>query len=188
MTNVTTAPESRTATLKPNFILVAGMILAAAAFRLIPHPPNFTPICAMALFGGAALANRKLAFFVPLLAMFLSDLFIEFDPSRVWVYGSIVLVTLLGRALQTRRRNPAAVVAGSLVGSTLFFIVTNFGVWAMSGWYELTASELVRCYVSAIPFFDKTLLGDLLFSGALFGGLALLEARQSSAVTATVNS
>ena len=188
MTNTTLKAEQQPATLTPNIFLVAGMILAAAAFRLVPHPPNFTPICAMALFGGAALANRKLAFFVPLLAMFLSDLVIGFDPSRVWVYGSIVLVTLLGRALQTRRRNPAAVVAGSLAGSTLFFIVTNFGVWATAWGYTHTASELVRCYVSAIPFFDKTLLGDLLFSGALFGGLAWFEARQTASVAASVNS
>lgn len=171
----------------PNMFLVAGMILAAALFRLLPHPPNFTPIGALALFGGAALANRRLALLFPLMAMFLSDLFIGFDKSRLWVYGSIVLITLLGRSLQNRRR-PASIAAGSLGASVLFFVVTNFGVWLTSGWYTHTVSEFVRCYAMAVPFFGNMLFGDLVFSGALFGGLAFLESRVLSPAAASLES
>jgi hypothetical protein len=175
-----------------NMWLIGGMILAAALFRALPspefRPPNVAPIGAMALFGGAAILDRRLAFAIPLAAMLISDLFIEFDASRLWVYGSIVLITLLGRALQNHRRQPLAVIGGSLAASLLFFVVTNFGVWLMSGWYTHTFGELVRCYALAIPFFHYTVAGDLLFSGALFGGLAWLETREATAAPVTVDS
>lgn len=169
-------------------LLIGGMILAAALFRLVPHPPNFTPIGAMALFGGAAIANRRLAFALPLLAMLLSDLFLEFDSSRLWVYGSIALITLLGRTLQGHRNSAWRVACGSLGASLVFFVVTNFGVWAMSGWYTHTLSELGRCFAMALPFFRYTVIGDLVFSGVLFGGLAFLESRASVTSNSAVES
>lgn len=182
---------ARTAT--SNLWLIGGMILAAALFRALPspeyRPPNLAPIGAMALFGGAAIADRRLALGIPLLAMLISDLFIEFDASRLWVYGAIALIALLGRALQNHRRQPMAVIGGSLAASLLFFVVTNFGVWLMSGWYSHTFSELVRCYTLAIPFFRYTVAGDLLFSGLLFGGLAWQESRAiATAASASVES
>lgn len=164
---------------------VGAMVLAAALFRLLPspeyRPANLAPIGAMALFGGAALGDRRLAFLFPLVAMLISDLFIEFDGSRLWVYGAIALITAIGRALRIHRRQPAYIIGGSLAASLLFFIVTNFGVWLMSGWYSHTGSELLRCYVMAIPFFGNTVIGDLVFSGVLFGGLALVESREAAA-------
>lgn len=173
-----------------NLWLIAGMILAAALFRTLPspeyRPPNLAPIGAMALFGGAAIADRRLAFLVPLLAMLISDLFIEFDTSRLWVYGAIALITLLGRTLQNHRRQPAYVLFGSLGASLLFFTVTNFGVWWTSGMYGHTFSELIRCYVMAIPFFRNTLAGDVIFSTILFGALAWLESRETVPATASI--
>lgn len=175
-----------------NLWLIGGMILAAALFRILPspeyRPPNLAPIGALALFGGAAILDRRLAFSIPLAAMLISDLFIEFDASRLWVYGALALITLLGRALQNHRRQPLAVVGGSLAASLLFFVVTNFGVWLMSGWYTHTFTELVRCYTLALPFFHYTVAGDLLFSGLLFGGLAWVESREATAATAGLDS
>lgn len=181
-------PQKRTSTLW----WIGGMILAAALFRALPspeyRPPNMAPIGAMALFGGAAIVDRRLAFAIPLAAMLISDLFIEFDASRLWVYGAIALITLLGRTLQNHRRQPMAVVGGSLAASLVFFVVTNFGVWLMSGWYTQTFSELVRCYTLAIPFLRNTVAGDLLFSGLLFGGLAWLESREATVAAVSIDS
>ena len=159
------------------WLVTVGMILAAAMCRLIPHPPNLTPIGAMALFGGAVFVDRRLAYLVPIAALMLSDLLIGFDRSMVYVYGAMLAITALGSLLKNWRRQPIAIVAGSLGASLLFFVVTNFGVWLSSGWYGHTLPELARCYVQAIPFFGNTVLGDLLFSGLLFGSWAVVESR-----------
>jgi len=154
-------------------ILVA--ILGASALRLIPHPPNFTPIGAMALFSGAYLGRRGvLAFAAPLGAMLLSDAVIGFHSGMPFVYGSIAAIVVIGwLALQSK--SPIRVVGAALVSSVLFFLVTNLGTWAVSGMYPLTASGLAACYVAAIPFFQNTVVGDLVYCGLLFGGFALLE-------------
>jgi hypothetical protein len=165
------------------FLVLVGMILGAAASRLIPHPPNFAPIGAMALFGGACFASKRMAFLVPLAAMLLSDLAIgllsgdlSFGLHRLIpvVYGSFALIVCLGFWLR-RHRNALPIAGTALAGSVLFFVLTNFGVWALGSWYPKTCDGLVACYVAAIPFFQNTLLGDAVYSTVLFGGLALAE-------------
>jgi hypothetical protein len=155
-------------------ITLVSAILAAAALRLVPHPPNFTPIGAMALFSGAYLGRKAIAFVAPLAAMLLSDLALGFY-SGFWVqYLAVALVVSIGWiALQ---QVSILRVGGAAIASSLtFFLVTNFGVWAMSGMYPLNATGLGACFVAAIPFFQNTLAGDLFYSGLLFGGFALLE-------------
>jgi hypothetical protein len=153
---------------------ILSAILVAAALRLVPHPPNFTPIGAMALFGGAYFGRRSLAFAAPLGALLLSDAILGFHAGMPFVYGSVALVVLLGWAVA--KRMTALTIAGAAVASSvLFFAVTNFGTWLTSGMYPQTLSGLAACYVAAIPFFQNTLAGDLLFSALLFGGFALLE-------------
>lgn len=165
------------------FIVLIGMILAAVASRLIPHPPNFAPIGALALFGGACFSNKWHAFIVPLAAMLLSDLAIGLLSGDLSiglhglipvVYGSFALIVCLGFWLR-RRRNVVPIAAATLAASVLFFLLTNFGVWALGSWYPKTWEGLVACYVAAIPFFHNTLLGDAFYSTMLFGGLALAE-------------
>jgi hypothetical protein len=165
------------------FAVLIGMILAAAASRLVPHPPNFTPIGAMALFGGACFADKRAAFLVPLCAMLVSDLAIGLasgDISRgvhalmPVVYGSFALIVCIGFMLRGRRR-VVPISAATLSASVLFFVLTNFGVWAIGSWYPKTWDGLMACYVAAIPFFQNTILGDAFYSIALFGGLALAE-------------
>lgn len=179
-------------------LVLVSMILAAAVSRLIPHPPNFAPIGAMALFGGACFADRRVAFFVPLAAMFLSDLAIGLLSGDLSlglhrlipvVYGSFALIVCLGFWLR-KRRSVLPITGAALAGSVLFFVMTNFGVWALGSWYPKTWEGLVACYVAAIPFFHNTLLGDAVYSTALFGGLALAEyrfplLRERSALTST---
>jgi hypothetical protein len=149
-------------------------IAAAAALRLVPHPPNFTPIGAMALFGGAYLGRRWLAFAAPLGALLLSDLVLGFYDG-MWVqYLAVAMVVLIAWGA-LKRISPLRVAGAALASSIAFFLVTNFGTWALSGMYPLTATGLAACYVAAIPFFQNTVAGDLFYSGLLFGGFALLE-------------
>jgi hypothetical protein len=160
---------------KPRFAVLIAMMLVATAMRLIPHPPNFTPLTAMALFGGACFADKRLAFLVPLMALFLSDLLLKFTPMPV-VYVSFALIVCLGFRLR-RQRNASRVIGASIVGAVIFFILTNLGVWAFDALYPKTMGGLVDCFVLAIPFFGNTLLSSLFYSALLFGGLALAENR-----------
>ena len=162
---------------KIRFSVLTGMILFAALSRLIPHPPNFTPIAAMALLGGAYFLNKKWAFAVPLLAMALSDMGLVFimnyeffTPMRIVIYTCFILITLIGFLLRSRVKLFNVVIA-SLSASILFFIITNFAVWAVGkdNLYPMNISGLIECYITAIPFFRNMLIGDLFYVGVLFG-------------------
>jgi hypothetical protein len=155
-------------------LVLLAAIVSAAAMRLLPHPPNFTPIGAMALFSGAYLGRRALAFAAPLGALLLSDLILGFYPGMLIQYASVALIVLLGWAV-LKRITLIGVGGAALATSVLFFVLTNFGVWLFSGMYPQTLAGLAACYVAAIPFFQNTLAGDLFFSAVLFGGFALLE-------------
>lgn len=162
--------------LNARFSALASITLVAAATRLMPHPPNFTPIAAIALFGGAHFASKRAAFSVPLVAMFLSDLALGFGlhPLVPFVYGSFALTVCLG--LLIRHRRSLRTISGSaLTGSVLFFIITNFGVWLQGNLYSMTVDGLPQCYVAAIPFFRNTLAGDAFYTAVLFGGFALAQ-------------
>ncbi len=167
--------------LKPRFWTLAGIILAAAASRLIPHPPNLTPIAAMALFGGAYFNDKRAAFAVPLSAMLLSDLALglirygaAIFPMMPFVYAAFAGTVVLGLML---RHRPSAFRIGSaaLVAAVLFFLVTNLGVWTGGHLYPRTLEGLVTCYVAAIPFFRNMLLGNVLYTALLFGGFGLAQ-------------
>ena len=155
-------------------LAILSAIAAAAALRLVPHPPNFTPIAAMALFGAAHLRRSSLAFAAPLGALLLSDLVLGFY-AGMWVqYVAVALIVLLGW-VALKRVTPIRVGAAAIASSILFFVVTNFGVWMTGAMYPHALAGLAACYVAAVPFFQNTLAGDLFFSGLLFGGFALLE-------------
>jgi hypothetical protein len=134
--------------------------------------PNFTPIAAMALFGGTYL-NRKYALLVPIIAMLVSDIFIGFYSPIVMfsVYSSFVFAGLIGLWL-AKRKSVTNVIFAAAGSSILFFLVTNFAVWFM--WYPRNFVGLTTCYTLAIPFFRNTLLGDLFYTGAFFGGYELV--------------
>lgn len=170
-------------------LVLAGMIVLAALSRLLPHPPNFSPIEAVALFGGAYFANRRFAIVVPLVAMFVSDIALGMlnggiylryflDAHFIAIYASIVLCGLLGFALRGRA-NGANVLGASLAGSVLFYLSTNFATWltADASLGDACARGLGACYIDGLPFFQWTALGTLFYSAILFGGFALLRAR-----------
>ena len=156
-------------------VALVTAIGAAAAMRLVPHPPNFAPIAAMALFSGAQMPRRPLSFAIPFAALILSDAVLGgFYPGMNFVYASFALTVLIGWAV-ARRKTPLRIAGAAVASSVLFFVLTNFGMWLFSGFYPLTAAGLAACYVAAIPFFQNTLAGDLLFTGLLFGGFAIAE-------------
>jgi hypothetical protein len=160
--------------MKPRFLTLAGMIVMAAAVRLAPHPWNMTPVAAMALFSGAHFRDPYAAFGVPLLAMVLSDVVLGFHSLAWVVYGCFALTVLIGTWIK-RRFSFERIVLGSGMASVLFFAITNFGVWMVSGLYPRTAQGLAACYLAGIPFFRNTLFGDLAYTGILFGGFLLAE-------------
>ena len=158
------------------FWVLTAMIAAAVASRLLPHPPNFAPIAAMALLGGAHFSDKRLAFLVPLAALLISDLFIGMHALIPMVYGSFIAMVAIGFLLKGRV-SALNVTAAALTGSVLFFLVTNFGVWAMYGGSPKTLAGLMATYTAAIPFFQNSVMGNLFYTGVLFGGYALLERR-----------
>jgi hypothetical protein len=168
--------------LNTRFIALLGITLSAAAMRLLPHPPNMTPMAAMALFGGVYFVDRRIAFLVPLAAMYLSDLalgffvydFGWFHRFMPFVYAGFMVTVCLGLLIR-RRLTPLAVGGTALTSSVLFFIITNFGVWLAGNLYPKTMAGLLSCYVAAIPFFRNTLMGNAFYTLMLFGGFALAQ-------------
>ncbi|OHA67032.1 MAG: hypothetical protein A3C82_01080 [Candidatus Wildermuthbacteria bacterium RIFCSPHIGHO2_02_FULL_47_12] len=146
-------------------------LATTVAVRLLPHIPNFTPLGAFALFVGVFVARKHWwGLLLPLLAMFLSDLFIGFYDLKLMavVYGSFLAYTAMGM-LVAKRRSIATVFLGSIGGAILFYLTTNFAVWAFSSWYPHTIQGLMLSYTFALPFFKYTILGDLFFTSILFG-------------------
>jgi hypothetical protein len=161
------------------------LTVLAALLRLVPHPPNFVPVGSVALFGGAKLRGWQ-AYVVPIAAMLLTD------PIRSWleggysayswatliVYGSLLINVVLGRRLLRDSSNAGRIASVALAGSVQFYLLTNlYEFWAGLSHYPHTWSGLAQCYIAALPFFGRTLLADLFYSGLLFGTYALLSRR-----------
>ena len=155
-------------------VALLSAIAAAAALRLVPHPPNFSPIDAMALFSGAYFARRSIALAAPLGALLLSDLVLGFYPGMLFQYAAVVVIVLLG-SLALSRKGALRIAGAAVASSVLFFAISNFGVWLATGMYPQTVSGLGACYAAAIPFFQTTVMGDLFYTAILFGGFALAE-------------
>jgi Family of unknown function (DUF6580) len=155
-------------------IISLTMIALAAALRVMPHPWNFTPIGAMALFGGALVRDKRIALAFPLLMLVVSDIFIGFNVLEPLVFVSFLVNVCIGFWLR-RRRTPVRIGGATLLGAIQFFLVTNFGVWMFLNTYPKTATGLLTCYAVGLPLFWNTLAGDALFATLLFGGYALAE-------------
>jgi len=154
--------------------IVIGLVILAALARLLPHPPNFVPILAMGLFAGAMLADRRLALMVPLAAMLLSDLVLGLHATVAFVYLGVACSVGIG-SLLAGRIGITSVTAASLAAAGAFFLVSNFGVWLLSGMYRHDPAGLLASYTLAIPFFHYTLLATMLYAAVLFGVARLLH-------------
>lgn len=172
-----------------NFYLVLGLILIVAFSRLIPHYPNFTPLCAIALFGAKYFNNNYMAYILPLFALWVSDVIINnfvlgeyfndftlFYSGFYWQYGSFMLITLFGR-LTLKNISVSKILGISISSSLIFFVISNFGVWVSSAFYPNTISGLISCYVAAFPFYYGTLGGAIFYSFFLFGSYEYLSRR-----------
>lgn len=161
------------------FLVISLLIFAAAISRLIPHPMNFAPLGAMALFGSAYLGRKGLGLLVTMGSWMLADLllnnfvytseragFVLFTEGSFFIYSSIALIFILGSQVLKSVTVPRMLV-GSLGASVIFFVLSNFGVW-VQGYYPMNAGGLLACYAAAIPFFKFTIAGDLFYSGVLF--------------------
>lgn len=159
--------------IEPAHILVVVLVIFAVLSRWLPHPANFTPIAGIAIFGGSLLPKRW-ALVLPLIAMIISDLIIGLHPLFMYTWGSFVLMAWVSHRYL---KNPTTfkVVGASLGASILFYVVTNFAVWAEGLLYPRTWAGLLNSYYMALPFFRNTLLGDLFYSSALFGAFALVK-------------
>jgi hypothetical protein len=161
--------------LQPRTLVITGIVLAAALLRLAPHPMNFAPIGAIALFGGAYFSSRRSAFIVPLVSLLAGDVLIGFHRLIPYVYASFLVSVAIGLCLR-RKRSALRVSAATLASAMQFFIFTNFAVWVTStGTYAKTAGGLADCYIAGIPYFWNTLAGDAFYAALLFGGMALAE-------------
>lgn len=146
---------------KLNFIII--LIGIAILSRLIPHPPNFTPITAIALFSTIHFKNKILTYLIPIIGLFISDLILGLSMVNLFVYLSFIAITFIGFKFQ--KINNYSI----LLSSTTFFIVSNFGVWILG--YPKTIEGLILCYYMALPFFVYTIMGDLFYSYAMKYGL-----------------
>ena len=170
--------EGTESLIRPRTVVITGVVLAAAALRVAPHPMNFAPIGALALFGGAYFSTKKAAFTVPLLSLVAGDVFIGFHPLVPYVYASFLVSVVLGFWLRRKGKSAEHIAAATAAGAVQFFLVTNFAVWATStGTYPKNAGGLIACYVAGLPFFWNTLAGDAFYASVLFGAMQLAEQR-----------
>ena len=152
--------------------VISGLVLVLALTRIIPHLPNFTPINAVCLFGGSMFRNRLLAFAVPIAVMLLSDLIIGFHNNMIAVYGAFILVIFAGYLIRNKI-NITTVISTSIISSLTFFLVTNFSTWLGDPRYTQNLAGLFTDYTESLPFLRNQVLGDLFYSGAIFGLFAL---------------
>jgi len=141
--------------------------MIAVVLRLLPHPANMAPIAAMALFGGVYL-NKKYALVFPLVALFISDIFLGFHASMLTVYASFLLTGLMGIWL-SKRKKVSYIATASILSSIIFYLLTNFNYFYATSLYPKTLTGLAESYAAAVPFFRNTLLGDLIYTGLFFG-------------------
>lgn len=163
-----TAETMKKATLDMKIKLAIGLALItfAVTFRLVPHPENFAPIAALAIFAGAILPARW-ALTLPLAAIIVSDLLIGLHSTIFFTWGSFVAIAWLSSRYM-KKLKPLTIGFASLGASTFFYLVSNFGVWLDGRLYPPTVEGLISCYYNALPFFKNTLLGDMFYTAVIF--------------------
>ena len=139
--------------------IVLLIIIFGVICRLIPHPPNFSPVTAIALFGGLNFSDKRIAFSIPLIILFLSDLILGISIINLCVYTGFSIIVFLGTKIKSIK------FGNIILSSFIFFLISNFGVWIIG--YPKNIEGLILCYAMAIPFFGYSIAGDLFF-GYLF--------------------
>ena len=148
-------------------VVALGLIALGIAARALPHPPNVTPLTAIALLGGVYLGKRW-GMLLPLAILAVSDVLIGWHPTVPFTWSAFALTGLLSWWVR-KQPGMARIVLAAFGGSWLFFLITNFGVWAATDLYPKTAAGVWQCYVAALPFWRNSLVGDVVCTAALFG-------------------
>ena len=153
-----------------NIIIIISLILFAIALRLVPHPPNFSPIGAVGLFAGCYLSNKRF-WLIPVFALLTSDFFLGFyNPiSMLSVYVSLSISAIIGRYCLKEKRTFFRLGGAALLSATQFFVLTNFAVWLSGTIYQFNFAGLIECYVMAVPFYGNSLVSELFYTFILFG-------------------
>jgi len=172
--------------------IISIIILLAAFTRIMPHPPNFSPMAAIGLFGAAHFAKKWQAFLIPLIGIWISDLVINnfvyssHSSNFVWFYGgfywqyiSYVFIIFAGLFIFNKGISVTNTLGGMVSSSGIFFLFSNFGVWAGGAMYTKNFSGLITCYAAGIPFIHNTIISDALFTTVLFGTYYLLQTEYS---------
>lgn len=154
---------------KTNLLLIVSISLIVLVARLVPHMPNFSPLGSVLLFAGVYAKNKKYIF-IPLIALFISDLFLGFYKLEIMlsVYISLLLIALAGRLIK-KNKNILNITTASMGSAILFFLATNFAVWYFGEWYPHTWAGLSLSYSMGIPFFKSTLMSNIIYTTFLFG-------------------
>ena len=147
-------------------LLIILIILIGAFSRIIPHPPNFTPLIAGAIFLPYLIKDKWLIICLPILCLLISDFFLGFHTVMIWTYGSFLLIGLMASHFSSAKLSSLIVL--SLSGPTLFFLTTNFGVWLGSSMYSQDIQGLVQCYILALPFYASSLSATFLFANLFY--------------------
>jgi hypothetical protein len=161
--------------------LAIGLMLISALGRLVPHAPNVTPLGGSCLFAGSRIAGW-LAWLLPLTVMLITDPFVGgFRMTSIAIYAAFLINVWIGRRF-VKNITPVRVGSAAFACSLQFFLLTNFAMWVESSMsasplYPANFQGLAACYIAALPFWGRTLAGDLLFSGAIFGLYELLKSR-----------
>jgi hypothetical protein len=172
-------------------LIALSLVIIGVVMRLLPHPANVAPVGAIALFGGATLSKR-IGWWLPVIIMAISDCFLGFYSSILFTWFAFLLVGLLGLSLK-HWHSWVRVPFGALAGSSIFFLVSNLGVWLVGGLYPHTLAGLWQCYTLAIPFFRATIIGDLLYATVFFSAYSIAtrplfaKANNSDFITNEVN-
>ena len=161
--------------LNKNNLILTIFILVGVLTRIIPHPPNFTAIGAIALFGGACFIDKRLSFLVPVSIMLISDLILGYH-IMLSVYISFIIIVFLGFRL-ARKRTSMKIINTAIIASIIFFIITNFSVFLTSTLYSKNIIGLIECYTLAIPFFMNTLVANIFYSLLMFYAFSLVKNR-----------
>ena len=157
--------------MKNNIFYFAFFIISLALFRIIPHPPNFTPIIASAIMCPLLTKDKLFGASIPIFAMFISDIILGFHAYQFIIYGTLISISLI-----TLARNTLIItIISGILASVWFFITTNFAVWIFWDFYPKTLEGLLSCYTLAIPFFQNTLISTLLFCLIIYYSMNLLD-------------
>ena len=176
-----------------NFAIMAAIVFLAGATRIFPHPPNFSPILAITLFGAAHFSKKWQAILIPMLTVWLSDLiinnfvysnqamgFIWFYSGFHWQYASYLFIIISSILVFKNKISISKTFGASLGSSMVFFLLSNFGVWAGSGMYVKNLNGLITCYLAGLPFLQNTMVSNILFTTVLFGSYYLIQIQYSS--------